>query len=120
MARRRVDTTSTPMGAPPELADPEHKVWTSRATAEALAKRYGLDVRWSVAPSSAVRHPEFLRFKAVRRSWAAAAGMLTVWGVIDRHRLAEAGVFAGERGPRIRNNHGTVDLAARRLLEAGT
>ena len=116
MARRRNVAPTTAHGVPPELADPDHKVWRSREATEALVARYGLEPHWNPAPPSALRDPDFERFKAVRRAWATRAGMLTTWGTPDRHQLEAAGVYAVDRGPRRRGEHGTVDLGARRLI----
>ena len=116
MARRRAEARPVSNGVPLELADPDHPVWASKKSTEALTRRLGLEPRWSPFPPSAMRDPDFERFAAVRQAWAAQAGMLAPWGGLDCHALREAGVFAGGRGPRRRGEHGTVDLGARRLI----
>lgn len=116
MARRRQASRPVDAGVPPELADPDHLVWTTKKSTDALVRRYGLEPAYSPFPPSAMRDPDFERFKAVRRAWAAQAGMLTPWGGIDCHRLREAGVYADSRGPRRRGEHGTVDIGRRRLI----
>lgn len=114
MARRREPVRSTARGVPPELADPDHAVWKSQATAEKLAARHGLSPRWS--PASIYRHPAWERFNSVRTAWAVEAEAVTEWGTPDWRALEAAGVFHRSRGPRLRGDETTVDLENRRLI----
>lgn len=116
MARRRIPPSPAADAIPPELTDPDHPAWSSQAAAEAIVRRHGLEPHWHPAPPSMLRDPGWERFKAVRHAWATRAGMLTGDHGLDFKRLAQAGVYAGHRGPRIRGEHGTTDLGARRLI----
>lgn len=116
MARRRVQGPSVDEGVPPELADPDHPVWTSREAVDVFVAHHDLDAHFSHAPPSMLRDPDFERFKAARHAWAKKVGMVDGNGSLDLHRLRDAGVFHGSRGPRLRGEHGTVDLGARRLI----